>query len=119
MSTELKEVFKLGLVYGKDHSTYGGRVTLNAYAWYIEDGSKYEDWIQSRPGLDADGKAKNIVGVYLPRGEHGIIELPDSASIKYESLDYPTGAPWVSLEANYDSEAPRSATIHLPSSVLE
>ena len=37
MGTEgLKEVFKLDLVYGKDHSTYGGRVTLNAYAWYIE-----------------------------------------------------------------------------------
>lgn len=38
MSTELKEIFKLDLVYGKDHSTHGGRVTLNAYAWYIEDG---------------------------------------------------------------------------------
>ena len=40
MSTELKEVFKLDLVYGKNHNTrYGGsRVTLSAYAWYIEDG---------------------------------------------------------------------------------
>lgn len=40
MDTEIKEVFKLDLVYGKNHNTrYGGsRVTLSAYAWYIEDG---------------------------------------------------------------------------------
>lgn len=55
MGTEdLKEVFKLDLVYGKDHSTHGGRVTLNAYAWYIEDGKiKSQHIYGCRGGTDS------------------------------------------------------------------
>lgn len=83
-----------------------------------EDG-KYADWIQSRPTQDADGKSKSVVGVHLPRGEYGLIELPDKTKIKYEHLKYPTDTPWVTLEVSPDIEEPYSATIHLPSSVLD
>lgn len=35
---DLKEVFKLDIVYGKNHNTqYGdGNITVSVYAWYIE-----------------------------------------------------------------------------------
>ena len=41
MGTEdLKEVFKLDIVYGKNHETLGGgNVTVSVYAWYIEGNS--------------------------------------------------------------------------------
>ena len=35
----IKKVFKLDLVHGKEHSRYGGCTTLAAYAWYIDGNS--------------------------------------------------------------------------------
>lgn len=38
---DLKEVFKLDIVYGKNHNTQygGGNITVSVYAWYIEGNS--------------------------------------------------------------------------------
>ena len=38
---DLKEVFKLDIVYGKNHNTRydGGNITVSVYAWYIEGNS--------------------------------------------------------------------------------
>lgn len=83
-----------------------------------EDG-KYADWIQSRHTQDADDKSKSVAGVYLPRGEYGLLELPEKTKIKYEDLEYPLDTPWVALEVGIDYKEPYGATIHLPASVLE
>lgn len=103
----------------KEELKYRSRSIILPLIPFGEDDSKYADWIQSRPTQDADGKSKSIVGVYLPRGEYGLIELPDKTKIKYEHLKYPTDTPWVTLEVSPEIEKPYSATIHLPSSVLD
>ena len=103
----------------KEELKYRSRSIILPLIPFGKDGSKYADWIQSRPTQDADGKSKSVVGVYLPRGEYGLIELPDKTKIKYEHLKYPTDTPWVSLEVSPDIEEPYRATIHLPSSVLD
>lgn len=38
---DLKEIFKLDIVYGKNHCAQhgGGNVTVSVYAWYIEGNS--------------------------------------------------------------------------------
>ena len=102
----------------KEELKYRSRSIILPLIPFGEDG-KYADWIQSRSTQDADGKAKSVVGVYLPRGEYGLIELPEKTKIKYEDLEYPTDAPWVTLEVSPDIEEPYSATIHLPASVLD
>ena len=103
----------------KEELKYRSRSIVLPLIPFGKDGGKYADWIQSRLTQDTDGKSKSVVGVYLPRGEYGLIELPDKTKIKYEHLKYPTDTPWVSLEVSPEIEEPYSATIHLPSSVLE
>ena len=102
----------------KEELKYRSRSIIIPLIPFGEDG-KYADWIQSRPTQDADGKSKSVVGVYLPRGEYGLIELPDKTKIKYEDLKYPTDTPWVTLEVSLEFEEPYGATIHLPASVLD
>lgn len=97
---------------------YRSRSIILPLISFGEDG-KYADWIQSRPASNVDGKAKSVVGVYLPRGEHGLYELPEKTKIKYEDLECPTDTPWVALEVSIDYKEPCSATIHLPASVLD
>lgn len=103
----------------KEELQYRSRSIVLPLIPFGEDGSKYADWIQTRPTADADGKSKSVVGVYLPRGEYGLIELPEKAKIKYEDLEYPTGTPWVTLEVTPELKEPYSATIHLPASILD
>ena len=103
----------------KEELKYRSRSIVLPLIPFGKDGNKYADWIQSRPTQDADGKSKSAVGVYLPRGEYGLIELPDKTKIKYEHLKYPTDTPWVSLEVSPEIEEPYSATIYLPASVLD
>ena len=103
----------------KEELKYRSRSIVLPLIPFGEDDSKYADWIQSRHTQDADGKSKSVVGVYLPRGEYGLIELPDKTKIKYEHLKYPTDTPWVTLEVSPEIEKPYSATIHLPASILD
>ena len=55
MDTEIKEVFKLDIVYGKNHDTRygGGRVTLSVYAWYTE-GNKIKSALIGGSYVDGD-----------------------------------------------------------------
>ena len=103
----------------KEKLQYRSRSIILPLIPFNEDGSKYADWIQPRPAPDADGKAKSVVGVYLPRGEYGLLELPEKTKIKYEDLEYPTDTPWVTLEVSLEFEEPYGTTIHLPASVLD
>ena len=103
----------------KEKLQYRSRSIILPLIPFNEDGSKYADWIQPRPAPDADGKAKSVVGVYLPRGEYGLLELPEKTKIKYEDLEYPLDTPWVALEVGIDYKEPYGATIHLPASVLD
>lgn len=56
---DLKEVFKLDVVYGKNHYTRygGGNVTLSVYAWYIE-GNKIKSTLIG--GSTTDGDSTSI-----------------------------------------------------------
>lgn len=103
----------------KEKLQYRSRSIILPLIPFNEDGSKYADWIQPRPTPDADGKAKSVVGVYLPRGEYGLLELPEKTKIKYEDLEYPLDTPWVTLEVGIDYKEPYGATIHLPASTLD
>lgn len=113
-----ESVMGLPMNFQEEIIGYRSRSIILPLIPFGEDG-KYADWIQSRPAQDAGGKSKSVVGVYLPRGEYGLIELPDKTKIKYEHLKYPTDTPWVTLEVDIDYKEPYGATIHLPASVLD
>lgn len=113
-----ESVMGLPMNFQEEIIGYRSRSIILPLIPFGEDG-KYADWIQSRPAQDAGGKSKSVVGVYLPRGEYGLIELPDKTKIKYEHLKYPTDTPWVTLEVGIDYKEPYGATIHLPASVLD
>ena len=103
----------------KEELQYHSRSIVLPLIPFSEGGGKYADWIQSLPAPNADGKAKSVVGVYLPRGEYGLIELPEKTKIKYEDLEYPSDTPWVTLEVTPELKEPYGATIHLPASILD
>lgn len=118
--SEMWDTSSMGLPENfKEELQYRSRSIVLPLIPFGEEGSKYADWIQCRPAPDVDGKGKSVVGVYLPRGEYGLLELPDKTKIKYEDLEYPSDTPWVALEVGIDNKEPYGATIHLPSSVLD
>lgn len=113
-----ESVMGLPMNFQEEIIGYRSRSIILPLIPFGEDG-KYADWIQSRPAQDAGGKSKSVVGVYLPRGEYGLLELPEKTKIKYEDLEYLLDTPWVALEVGIDYKEPYGATIHLPASTLD